>query len=358
MIKQKRKKLTFDDCINVALEHKCRCLSMHYKSPREKLLWECEKGHQWKAPFSDILYKKTWCVECAGKKKLDGIKMAQEIAKLKKGKCLSIEYKNSTNQKLLWECEKGHQWYASLNQIKDKKTWCKKCAGLEKLTIEIAKEEAKKRNGECLSEEYFGVKQKLIWKCKCGHQWEATLNNIKNRHSWCPECFQKNITINDAKKIASEQRGRCLSDVYVPNKKLLWQCEFGHQWEAILGNIKNNKAWCPECGLLNSAKKMNNAQISQHWKTGESLICVGSYEIKTVHYLNCNKIEYLWQTKKFFLPDNRTYRPDVYLFKENKWIEIKGYFWGDAKEKWDWFHSQYSNSELWDKQKLQAIGIL
>ena len=33
-----------------------------------------------------------------------------------------------------------------------------------------------------------------------------------------------------------------------------------------------------------------------------------------------------------------------------KWIEVKGYFWGDALEKWDWFKSIKSNSELWDKK--------
>ena len=30
----------------------------------------------------------------------------------------------------------------------------------------------------------------------------------------------------------------------------------------------------------------------------------------------------------------------------------------DAREKWDWFHKEYPNSELWNKKKLQNMGIL
>lgn len=57
------------------------------------------------------------------------------------------------------------------------------------------------------------------------------------------------------------------------------------------------------------------------------------------------------------MPDNKTYRPDCYLINKNLWIEIKGYFRNDAREKWDWFHEKYPNSELWNKKALKGIGI-
>ena len=49
---------------------------------------------------------------------------------------------------------------------------------------------------------------------------------------------------------------------------------------------------------------------------------------------------------------------DAVLLDENKWIEIKGYFRDDAKEKWEWFCSKYPSSELWDQKRLKEIGIL
>jgi hypothetical protein len=30
----------------------------------------------------------------------------------------------------------------------------------------------------------------------------------------------------------------------------------------------------------------------------------------------------------------------------------------DAKEKWEWFHSNYPNSELWNESKLKEMKIL
>jgi len=44
--------------------------------------------------------------------------------------------------------------------------------------------------------------------------------------------------------------------------------------------------------------------------------------------------------------------------EKKKWIEIKGYFRKDAKKKWNWFHKEYPNSELWDKNKLKEMGLL
>jgi len=44
---------------------------------------------------------------------------------------------------------------------------------------------------------------------------------------------------------------------------------------------------------------------------------------------------------------------------EDLWIEIKGFFRGKGKEKWDEFHTKIqTNSELWDKQKLKEMRIL
>lgn len=110
---------------------------------------------------------------------------------------------------------------------------------------------------------------------------------------------------------------------------------------------------------LKCVSSSNNTYLINHWKTGEELVCQFSYEKAVVEYLNYHKINFGWQPCIFHIPDSKkTYRPDMFLYKENKWIEIKGRFIGDAQEKWDWFHGKYPNSELWDEKKLKAIGIL
>jgi len=43
---------------------------------------------------------------------------------------------------------------------------------------------AEKRGGECLSQ----YNSKYLWTCKKGHQWEAYLDDVKNKYTWCPVC--------------------------------------------------------------------------------------------------------------------------------------------------------------------------
>lgn len=107
------------------------------------------------------------------------------------------------------------------------------------------------------------------------------------------------------------------------------------------------------------AKDQNNSCILCHWKTGEGVVCVASYEKRVVRHLNKNKINFRWQSRVFIMPDGKTtYRPDLYLFSTKTWIEIKGYFRKDAEKKWKWFHRTHKNSELWNKEKLEKLGIL
>jgi len=70
------------------------------------------------------------------------------------------------------------------------------------------------------------------------------------------------------------------------------------------------------------------------------------------------KIDYNWQPQIFTMPNGKTYRPDLYLPDSDVWIEIKGYFRKDAKIKWDWFHKEHPNSELWNEEKLKEMKIL
>jgi len=55
-------------------------------------------------------------------------------------------------------------------------------------TIEDMQQLAKKHGGKCLSKKYITARLKLTWKCKKGHTWDATVQSIKHRKSWCPKC--------------------------------------------------------------------------------------------------------------------------------------------------------------------------
>lgn len=103
------------------------------------------------------------------------------------------------------------------------------------LTIQEMQEIAKEKGGECLSPVYANSRIKLKWKCKAGHIWEATSNNIKRY--WCPFCAvenrkgiephkgsRKKLSFSDCQKLAVEKEGKLLSTEYINNvTKMIWQ---------------------------------------------------------------------------------------------------------------------------------------
>lgn len=130
---------------------------------------------------------------------------------------------------------------------------------------------------------------------------------------------------------------------------------------------KRKRTWLKKYGVEHISKnkeilrKISKSQTFSktlsHWRTGEEVVCVGSYERKVVEWLNKKKINFRWQIP-FNVLNNKKYFVDLYLIDENKYIEIKGYFRKDAKQKWDWFHNEYLNSELWNEKKLKEMEIL
>ncbi|CAB5380354.1 unnamed protein product [Rhizophagus irregularis] len=261
------KKLSLNDACIIAESHGGICLSTEYKDNKTPLLWHCSKNHIWHAPLRRVKNCGTWCPHCAGvvKHTFEDIK---KIALSKHGECLSTEYKNN-QLPLLWCCKKNHLWYTSLGNVKNGK-WCPYCAGNARLTLEDAKQIAFSRNGECLSTTYRNSKTPMTWKCHQGHIWNIPLNNIKNSGSWCPYCAgHMKLTLEDAKQIALSRHGECLSTEYKNiAEPLTWRCQSNHQWQNSLNHIKNRGQWyCLSERYYNSSVKLEWICKNKHrWK--------------------------------------------------------------------------------------------
>ena len=178
----------------VAIARGGKCLSSVYTGSHEKLLWQCKSMHCWPATPSDIKTGK-WCPYCRGFYRT--IEDMQALAAERGGKCLSPEFLGTKN-KLLWECGKGHPWRAQAGSI-IAGTWCPVCAGTQRLTIEDIRKTAQERGGECLSTEYVNAATKLRWRCSKGHEWEAVPDSIR-QGTWCPRCRAKHSGSNRANR--------------------------------------------------------------------------------------------------------------------------------------------------------------
>ncbi|MFK7950435.1 MAG: hypothetical protein AB8G11_22800 [Saprospiraceae bacterium] len=180
----------------IAIQKGGKCLSNIYLGVNQKHKFICAEDHVFNSLPSNIKSKrKSWCPTCkpnriGNSNRKYSVSDMQNIARKKNGLFLSTFFK-SVNHKYLWQCEQGHQWKAAPMDI-IKGTWCKKCSFLKKKgSISEMQKIAGLRNGKCISTEYVSSQSKLIWECEFGHQWEARPDNIKNSKSWCPHCSRK-----------------------------------------------------------------------------------------------------------------------------------------------------------------------
>ena len=242
-------RLTLEDMQDLASQRNGKCLSTEYRNGRTRLKWQCEKGHIWEARPDNIKSNNSWCSICTRqlpRYNALNIEDMHEIASKRGGICLSTEYIN-TNNKLKWQCDKGHIWWAIPNNIKNQNSWCPYCSNTATLTIKIMQEIAAYKGGKCLSTEYKNAHTRLKWQCDKGHIWDGKPNNIRSG-AWCPYCSHRMPqTLKEMQEIAAYKGGKCLSTEYAgANEKLKWQCDKGHIWEANPGSVKS-KTWCPAC---------------------------------------------------------------------------------------------------------------
>jgi hypothetical protein len=236
------------------------------------------------------------------------------------------DYYNNNKEYHNIKCNFGHLFKQKYNSFVDGDR-CPICKSINtgnriRLSLDFVRQEYQKRGYEFLDKEYKGNHYKHLVKCKCGHIWKQEYNSFKQGHD-CKECF----------KVKCKQTSR--------------------QRYGVNHHLQNKEI------ALRAAKAQNNITLKYHWSTKEELICKAGYESKVVDYLNSNKINYLWQPEVFQLSTGQTYRPDLYLIDEDKWIEIKGYMRPNALPKWEEFHNKIKpNSELWNKEKLKQLGIL
>jgi hypothetical protein len=305
--------------INSKYKHNIKCLKCNY-------IWKQEYNH---------FQQGQGCPKCVGniKHTLDFVKEQYQ----KRGyEFLDKEYVNGQFKHNI-KCDKGHIWKQSYSSFTQKRG-CPKCAIEERAnkkrhSLDFIKNQYQKRNYEFLDPEYNGSNFKHNIKClKCGYIFLQLYRDFTQLHG-CPKCANQKRKQNNPfknKEIQKNIRQTCFK-------------KYGVKF------IMQNRDIA-----LKSAKSSNHPELHYHWLTGEEVWTQGSYEANTIHYLTINRINYLWQPKTFMLSTNKTYRPDLYLVNEDKWVEIKGYFHKDALEKWNEFHNIiHPNSELWDKRNLK-----
>jgi len=108
-----------------------------------------------------------------------------------------------------------------------------------------------------------------------------------------------------------------------------------------------SKKWRKNMSIANSGK--NNPHFGKplrpHWGKYKGINMRSSWEIAYAKWLNKNNIKWQYESKTFDLGDN-TYTPDFYLLETDEYIEIKGFFPNEVKEKIQLFRWLYPNKNF------------
>ena len=244
--------------VNKRLEDRGVELIGDYIDSKTKTTFRCKQGHEWEARPAHILGgHKNGCPYCAGRAKLSKEIVNQRLAD--RGIKLIGDYVN-TSTRSTFRCKHGHEWDAVADHV-IRGSGCPECYGNIPLTKEIINERLSSRGIKQIGD-YDGARTKTMFRCKQGHEWSSTPDNV-TRGSGCPYCAG---TAKLTKEIVNERisdRGIEMVGEYINiDTRATFRCEYGHEWETIPDGVIAGNG-CPICsGTAPLSKEIVNERIT------------------------------------------------------------------------------------------------
>ena len=192
-----------------------------------------------------------------------------------------------SNKKVWWRGACGHEWQTSV-KARSKGEKCPICSGarviagindLSTLKPGLASEWSKK-NEIKPTEVTVGSHKKVIWKCRLGHEWTASVKSRSINGSGCPYCSHNKVLVgfNDlatvASKVAdewSEKNEKKPTEVTAfANRKAWWKCrDCDYEWNTLI-STRSGGSKCPCCSGYTFIKgrndlKTTHPEIAEEW---------------------------------------------------------------------------------------------
>lgn len=170
-----------------------------------KAWWVCIQGHKWQSTINHRTNGRK-CPYCSGHKILSGFNdlatnnpiLTEEWNYEKNGDLLPAMVSSSSHKKIWWICNKNHEWQETVAARSNSNYGCPYCSGHRilvgfndlatthpQLTSEWNTDKNKKLTPFNVS---FGSNIKVWWKCRKGHEWQASITSRTSAHCGCPVC--------------------------------------------------------------------------------------------------------------------------------------------------------------------------
>lgn len=198
----------------------------------------------------------------------DEFELLVQWDKQKNGELTPRNVKKGSHRKIWWKCAFGHSWQAVVYTRTGQSSGCPVCAGktmppsvriLSDECPELAKEWHPSKNADLSPHDVPpGSHLRVWWQCEKGHEWVAQIKS-RAQGAKCPICSNKKVQIgiNDLAtthpEIAAQwhktKNGTLTpqSVVYGNYRKVWWQCEKGHEWQAPIMSRTSMGNGCPIC---------------------------------------------------------------------------------------------------------------
>lgn len=238
----------------------------------KRVWWKGSCGHEWQASVK-ARSKGEGCPICSGARVVEGI---NDLATVKPKLSLEWSEKNTikptevtagSHKKVIWKCEHGHEWTATVKSRTINKTGCPYCshnkvlAGFNDLASQypdIAAEWSDRNLPLLPTMVTAFANSKAWWKCRdCGNEW-YTLISTRAGGSRCPYCSGYTLLkgFNDLAtthpELAAEwsERNYPLMPDEVNAKSrhnVWWKCKTcGNEWKSVI-NARVKGTVCPVC---------------------------------------------------------------------------------------------------------------
>lgn len=192
-----------------------------------------------------------------------------------------------SNKKVWWKGTCGHEWETSV-KARSNGEKCPICSGarvvtgindLSTLKPKLASEWSEK-NELKPTEVSIGSHKKVIWQCKQGHEWTATVKSRTINKTGCPYCSHNKVLagFNDLATVLpevaaewSDRNEKKPTEVTAfANSKAWWKCETcGYEWNTLI-STRSYGSKCPCCSGYVLVKGRNDLKtthpnIAEEW---------------------------------------------------------------------------------------------
>ena len=192
-----------------------------------------------------------------------------------------------SNKKVWWKGACGHEWQTSV-KARSNGEKCPICSGarviegindLSTLKPGLAPEWSEK-NEIKPTEVSIGSHKKVIWKCKLGHEWIATVKSRTINKTGCPYCSHNKVLagFNDlatlfpevADEWSDKNEKKPTEVMAFANSKAWWKCKTcGYEWNTLI-STRSGGSKCPCCSGYTFIKgkndlKSTHPQIAKEW---------------------------------------------------------------------------------------------